>query len=119
LGGSQTAGREQAKLDMGTVASAATGNPTAIASLGLKIVADMDPQLTAKQKNKVVELILSEDPELIRKVVLDKSYAKQIQSYINRVGTGMLKGTRRGGNLVGANVAGNESEKIINNMLSQ
>ena len=104
---------------MGTVASAATGNPSALASLGLKIVADMDPQLTAKQKNKVVELILSEDPELITKVIKDNSYAKQIQSYINRVGTGMLKGSMQGTSLVGANVAGDESEKIINNMLSQ
>lgn len=119
LGGSPTSGREQAKVDMGIVASAATGNPSAIASLGLKIVADMDPQLTAKQKNKVVELILSEDPELITKVLKDNSYAKQIQSYINRVGTGMLKGSIQGTSLVGANVAGDESEKIINNMLSQ
>lgn len=116
LGGSQTSGREQAKLDMGTVASAATGNPTAIANLGLKIVANIDPELTAKQKNQVVSLILSEDPELIRKVLLDNSYLKQVQGFINRVGTGLLTGTRKGVNLVGANVAGDASEKIIDNL---
>ena len=52
LGGSQTSGRESAKLDMGTVASAASGNPTAIANLAFKVVGNANQQLTAKQKTK-------------------------------------------------------------------
>jgi hypothetical protein len=116
LGGSQTAGREQAKLDMATVASAASGNPSSIANLALKVVGNADKQLTTAQKNKVVELILSEDPELIRKVLLDNSYMSQIQGYINRVATGMLDTVALTGNIEGANIAGDESQKMLNTL---
>ena len=116
LGGSPTAGREQAKLDMATVASAASGNPSSIANLALKVVGNADKQLTTAQKNKVVELILSEDPELIRKVLLDNSYMSQIQGYINRVATGMLDTVALTGNIEGANIAGNESQKMLNTL---
>jgi len=116
LGGSQTAGREQAKLDMATVASAASGNPSSIANLALKVVGNADKQLTTAQKNKVVELILSEDPELIKKVLLDNSYMSQIQGYINRVATGMLDTVALTGNIEGANIAGDESQKMLNTL---
>ena len=116
LGGSQTAGREQAKLDMATVASAASGNPSSIANLAFKVVGNADKQLTAAQKNKVVELILSEDPELIRKVLLDNSYMAQVQGYINRVATGMLDTVALTGNIEGANIAGDESQKMLNTL---
>jgi hypothetical protein len=116
LGGSQTSGRESAKLDMGTVASAASGNPTAIANLAFKVVGNANQQLTAKQKNQVVSLILEEDPELIRKVLLDDSYMQQIQGYINRITSGMLKGTATTATLEGANVAGDVTEKMLNTL---
>ena len=116
LSGSQTAGREQAKLDVATLASAASGNPSAIANLAFKVVGNADKQLTAAQKNKVVELILSEDPELIRKVLLDNSYMSQIQGYINRVATGMFDSVALTGNIEGANIAGDESQKMLNTL---
>ena len=116
LGGSQTAGREQAKLDMATVASAASGNPSAIANLALKVVGNADKQLTTAQKNKVVKLILSEDPELIRKVLIDNSYMSQIQGFINRVSTGMFDSVALTANIEGANIAGDISEKMLNTL---
>jgi hypothetical protein len=116
LGGSQTAGREQAKLDMGSVASAATGNPSAIANLAFKVVGNADKQLTTEQRNKVVSLILEEDPELIRKVLLDNSYMKQIQGYINRVATGMLDTVALTGNIEAANLVGDEAQKMLNTL---
>ena len=116
LGGSQTSGRDQAKLDMGTVASAATGNPSAIANLAFKVVGNADKQLTTEQRNKVVSLILEEDPELIRKVLLDNSYMKQIQGYINRVATGMLDTVALTGNIEAANLVGDEAQKMLNTL---
>ena len=101
---------------MATVASAASGNPSSIANLALKVVGNADKQLTTAQKNKVVELILSEDPELIRKVLLDNSYMSQIQGYINRVATGMLDTVALTGNIEGANIAGDESQKMLNTL---
>jgi hypothetical protein len=116
LSGSQTSGRETAKLDAGTVASAASGNPSAMANIGFKLIGDLDPQLTAKQKNKLVTLLMSEDPDLIRKALIDPSWMAKIQAFINRAGTGMLKGSLKGINLEGANVAGNETEKMLNTL---
>lgn len=116
LGGSQTSGRETAKIDAGTLASAASGNPSAMANIGFKLIGNLDPQLSAKQKNKLVELLMSEDPDLIRKALLDQSWMAKLQNFVNRVGAGMLAGTRKGINLEGANVAGDEVNKMLNTL---
>ena len=101
LGGSQTSGRETAKIDAVTLASAASGNSSALANIGLKLIGDLDPKLTAKQKNKLVDLLMSEDPDLIRKALLDPSYMAKLQGYINRLGSGMLDAVKRTGNIEG------------------
>ena len=119
LGGSQTSGRETAKMDLGLAASAASGNPSALANIGFKLIGDLNPQLSAKQKNELVGLLLSEDPELIRKALLDPSWMAKLQNFINRVGAGMLRGTQKGINLEAANITGNEVNKMIDNTLSQ
>ena len=119
LGGSPTSGRETAKMDLGLAASAASGNPSALANIGFKLIGDLNPQLSAKQKNELVGLLLSEDPELIRKALLDPSWMAKLQNFINRVGAGMLRGTQKGINLEAANITGNEVNKMIDNTLSQ
>tara|TARA_R110000803_G_C11976213_1_gene320200 strand:+ start:444 stop:2390 length:1947 start_codon:yes stop_codon:yes gene_type:complete len=117
LGGSQTSGRETAKLDAVTLASAATGNASAIANIGLKIIGDLDPKLTAKQKNKLVNLLMSDDPDLIRKALLDPSWMAKLQGYINRFGSGMLDTVILTGNIEGGNIAGNEGNKMLNSLM--
>ena len=117
LGGSQTSGRETAKIDAVTLASAASGNSAALANIGLKLIGNLDPKLNATQKNKLVDLLMSEDPDLIRKALLDPSYMAKLQGYINRFGTGMLDAVTRTGNIEGGNIAGDESNKMLNTLM--
>jgi len=76
--GSQTAPQQAAASQIGTRTSAedmlrmSQLDPIAIAQQGARLIAQATPQLNEKQRLQVVNVLMSEDPVLVRKALTDR-----------------------------------------------
>ena len=84
LKGSQTAPTNIAAAQIGSRGSmeqtlrAATGDPLALAQIVGQQLAKAAPDLSAKDRKKVVEVLLSEDPEFVRKKLVEKDGIQEL-----------------------------------------
>jgi len=92
LGGSSTAPTLEAAKRSGTIsgavgtgrlaADALAGDMGAAANVLDRIVAQFAPSLTAAQKAQVARIMLSSDPQIVRKALTDREVLKSLQSSI-------------------------------------
>ena len=116
LGQSATAGTQSAERRIGSeigasdVIDAATSmSPMAAISLVQKMVASVPSELTDAQRSKVVELLISEYPDIVRKALTDKSGAARLAQIVTTVGNKMNQGSQgavaTGAGLLGGTIA--------------
>lgn len=99
LGGSPTAPQQKAADLLGTgslAARASQGDPMAQLSLASDLVKQMRPEMTPKQKDALVDLLLSEDPEFVRKALMNDSGMAKLQQTINHLASALSRGAERG-----------------------
>lgn len=92
--GSPTAGLQREGRRSGTFGDvmsgvrAAKGDVTEIARLFLKKIGDAAPQLSDAEKMQVVDVLFSENPDLVRRALTDNTAMAQVSALIDRaVGT--------------------------------
>ena len=107
IGGSTTALADAAgkrvgkEITAGEVATALStpvnpiGGANAMASMATKFVASINPNLSEKQRVRVVEVLLSENPELVRRALSDNRGMDALVSAINRISKGLAVGPRQ------------------------
>lgn len=107
IGGSTTALADAAgkrvgkEITAGEVAGALSTpvNPiqgvNAMASMATKFVASINPNLSERQRVRVVEVLLSEDPDLVRRALSDNRGMDALVSAINRISKGLAVGPRQ------------------------
>lgn len=94
--------RVGADITAGEVASALStpvnpiGGVNAMASMATKFVASINPNLSERQRRRVVEVLLSEDPELVRRALSDNRGMDALVSAITRISKGLSAGPRQG-----------------------
>lgn len=88
IGGSTTAltqgARSQSNLGIGLdeVMGAARMNPLDIARVGAKIVKGMAPDLNDAQRKQITDILISTDPDIVRKALTDDSAMARLQNQI-------------------------------------
>lgn len=71
------------------------GGANAMASMATKFVASINPNLSERQRVRVVEVLLSENPELVRRALSDNRGMDALVSAINRISKGLAVGPRQ------------------------
>jgi hypothetical protein len=112
--GSPTAPQEKASDILGLTTRATQGDPTAMMGLASKLVASMRPKMSEKQRGDLVDLLLSEDPDFVRKALLDESWMAKLQDKIMQLGSGLSRGVQRGVAIETADQGGDIGEGLIN-----
>jgi len=98
LGGSATAPQQKAADLLGTggmAVRATQGDPIAQLALASDLIKQMRPQMTPKQKDALVDLLLSEDPDFVRKALMNDSGMAKLQQKINELGSVLTQGATR------------------------
>jgi len=117
LGGSPTAPQQKASdlLGTGTLATrAASGDPVAQLQLAGDLVKMMRPEMTPQQKESLVELLLSEDADFVKKALMSETRMAKLQQRINTLGNGLQQATSRASAFQGGKEGGDLSTGLLN-----
>lgn len=71
-------------------------NPMTVLRVGNKIAKQLDEGLTEKQRIKVLEVLLSEDPDVVRRALLDDRGMQVFKEGVSRIAAAIREGLRRG-----------------------
>jgi len=71
-------------------------NPMTVLRVGGKIAKQLDEGLTEKQRIKVLEVLLSEDPDVVRRALLDDRGMQVFKEGVSRIAAAFRQGLRRG-----------------------
>ena len=107
LGGSETAATIMQSKRVGTISDSITGGRLAAdairgdigAAVNIlsRIVKQFQPNLSEAQKVKVVSVLLSQDPQLVRKALTDKTVLASLRDIIAQVGEPIVRASSMAG----------------------
>jgi hypothetical protein len=69
-------------------------NPITAMRVGAKVIQDLAPDLSDKQRTQVLEVLLSEDPDVVRRALTDSRGMEMLQSNIFRIRDMLRAGVR-------------------------
>ncbi len=98
LMGSPTAPQQKASELLGTgslATRASQGDPTAQLALASDLIKQMRPEMTPKQKEALVDLLLSDDPDFVRKSLMNESGMARLQQKVNQLSNALTRGATR------------------------
>jgi hypothetical protein len=125
LGGSPTADTmmEASRRGMGVSASSAvgalSGDMGALVSVASDVLSRLTRDLTDAERARVARILVSDDPELVRRAIVDESGMAALQQRVQQLMAGMTRGARRAGSNVGASYGGDASQEIGQGLLAQ
>lgn len=102
LGGSPTditraqRARQGMGVSMGDVAEAVSGSPIAAGRVIRDVVRQAAPTLSDAERVQIVDVLISENPELVRKALVDESGMAAFQAAVQRVAEALQAGAQRG-----------------------
>jgi len=117
LGGSPTAPQQKASDLLGTggmAARASQGDPIAQLSLASDLIKQMRPEMTTKQKDALVDLLLSEDPDFVRKALMNESGMAKLQQKVGQLGSALSRGAERGATFEAGREGGELDTGLLN-----
>jgi hypothetical protein len=114
LGGTTTSNQQQASGYLNLATRASQGDPTATLGLLTNVVKDLTPEMTHKQRTSLIQLLISEDPEFVRKALVDNSLMSKVQQKINKFGSALSRGTERAVQFESGKEGGNIGTGLIN-----
>ena len=91
-----------------------TPNVRDIAAVGAKLIRDLAPNLTEAQRGKIVDVLLSDNPELVRKALTDESAMMAVQKKVAQIMQGVQASAQRGAAYYG----GTQGEEATQSLLS-
>ena len=117
LGGSPTAPQQKASDLLGTggmAARASQGDPVAQLALASDLIKQMRPEMTTKQKDALVDLLLSEDPDFVRKALMNESGMAKLQQKVGQLGSALSRGAERGATFEAGREGGDLNTGLLN-----
>lgn len=102
LGGSPTditraqRARQGMGVNMGDVAEAVSGSPLAAGRVIRDVVKQAAPSLSDAERVQIVDVLISENPQLVRNALVDESGMAAFQAAVQRVAEAVQAGAQRG-----------------------
>ncbi len=125
LGGSPTAdtiaeaARRGSGISMSDATGALSGDMGALTSVVSNILSRLTRDLTDAERARVARILVSDDPELVRRAIVDESAMAALQQRVQELTAGLTRGARRAGSGVGASYGGDASPQIMDGLLGQ
>lgn len=123
LGGSPTADTmiEAERRGMDASASSALGvlqgDVGSLVRVASNIMARVTRDLTDAERARVARILVSEDPELVRRAIVDEGAMRALQQRVQQLTTGLTQGARRAGASAGAGYGGDRSQDVMGGLL--
>jgi hypothetical protein len=124
LGGSPTAETtmEAARQGMGfslaDVTGLLSGSPEAMVNVASNIASRFTRDLTDAERARVARILVSEDPDLVRRAISDDGAMAALQKRVQELTAAGAKGAGRAGTVVGAQPGANLSQQAIRGLLA-
>jgi hypothetical protein len=114
---------EASRRGMGVSASDAAGalslDVGALTNIASNILSRLTRDLTDAERARVARILVSDDPELVRRAIVDESGMAALQQRVQQLMAGLTRGARRAGSNVGASYGGDTSQEIGQGLLAQ
>lgn len=125
LGGSPTsdtmmeAARRGSGLSFSDVTGVLSGSPDAMISVASNLAARFTRDLTDAERARVARILVSEDPELVRRAISDEGAMAAFQQRVQQLAAGATRGAGRAGTVIGAEPGATLSQQTIRGLLAQ
>jgi hypothetical protein len=114
---------EQARIGMGLSFSDVTGvlsaDPGAMINVASKLASRFARDLTDAERARVARILISEDPDLVRRAITDESAMAALQQRVQQLTAGATRGAGRAGAVTGAEPGATLSQQTIRGLLAQ
>jgi hypothetical protein len=125
LGGSPTAdttmeaARRGMGISMADVTGLLSGSPSSMLSVASNIASRFTRDLTDSERARVARILVSEDPDLVRRAISDEGAMAALQNRIQQLTTIGTKGSARAGAVTGAQPGATLSQQTLRGLLAQ
>lgn len=125
LGGSPTAettmeaARRGMDISVADVTGLLSGSPEAMVNVASNIASRFTRDLTDAERARVARILVSEDPELVRRAISDEGAMAALQKRVQELTAGAARGAGRAGAVTGAQPGANLSQQAIRGLLAQ
>ncbi len=125
LGGSPTeetkieAARRGMGISMADVTGLLSGSPSSMLSIASNIASRFTKDLTDSERARVARILVSENPDLVRRAISDEGAMAALQSRIQQLTTIGTKGTARAGAVTSAQPGAALSQQTLRGLLAQ
>lgn len=125
LGGSPTsdtmmeAARRGSGLSFSDVTGVLSGSPDAMISVASNIAARFTRDLTDAERARVARILVSEDPDLVRRAISDEGAMAALQQRVQQLTAGAARGAGRAGAVTGAEPGATLSQQTTRGLLAQ
>lgn len=120
LGGSQTAetmmeaGRQGLGISAADLAGVASGSPVETLGVAQKLIGRLvRTELTDAERTRIAQILVSNDPELVRRAIVDESGMQKLADTVNQLAIGLQKATRGGAAMQAAQPGAEASQRLI------
>lgn len=114
---------ENARRGLGLSASdmmgALSGSPDALISVAQKVAGRFGRDLTDAERGRVAQILISEDPDFVRRAITDESGLAALQRRIEEISAQLTKGARRSSTVGGAQPGAAMSGTAVRGLLAQ
>lgn len=105
-------------VSMADVAGVLSASPEAMINVASNIAARFTRDLTDAERARVARILVSEDPELVRRAIVDESAMAALQQRVQELTSAAASGAGRAGAVTGAQPGANLSERTIRGLLA-
>lgn len=125
LGGSPTsdtmmeAARRGSGLSFSDVTGVLSGSPDAMINVASNIAARFTRDLTDAERARVARILVSEDPDLVRRAISDEGAMAALQQRVQQLTAGAARGAGRAGAVTGAEPGATLSQQTTRGLLAQ
>jgi hypothetical protein len=125
LGGSPTsdtmmeAARRGSGFSFSDVTGVLSGSPEAKISVASNLAARFTRDLTDAERARVARILVSEDPDLVRRAITDEGAMAALQQRVQQLTAGATRGAGRAGAVTGAEPGATLSQQTTRGLLAQ
>jgi hypothetical protein len=126
MGGSQTAetmleaGRQGMGIGADEIAGLMSGSPVETLNVAQKLIGRLvRTELTDAERTRIAKILVSNDPELVRRAIVDESGMQKLADTVNQLVIGLEKAGRAAGSTQAAQPGGEASQGIIEGLMGR
>jgi hypothetical protein len=106
-------------VSMADVTGLLSGSPSSMLSVASNIASRFTRDLTDSERARVARILVSEDPDLVRRAISDEGAMAALQNRIQQLTTIGTKGSARAGAVTSAQPGATFSQQTLRGLLAQ